>query len=63
MSDNIAVLDGYTHGYIATSIGYDMHVLVRPGTDLGTSFRAWDCDNQEFVVIHGYKWDFARTGD
>ena len=47
MSDNIAILDGFTKGYLAESNNseYSIFILVKPDTDLETSFKAWDSDN------------------
>jgi len=63
MSDNIAVLDGYTEGFIADCGQHDLHILVKPDTDLDSTFKAWDADNQEFIRINGWLWSFERTAD
>ena len=59
MSDNIAVLDGFTDEYLATNDrGADLHILARPGTDLDDCFRAWCCDEQEFIRVNGWLYTF-----
>lgn len=63
MSDNAAVLEGYTEGYIAECADADMFILVKPGTDFDSTFKAWDSDNQEFIRINGWLWIFERTED
>lgn len=63
MGDNAAVLDGYTQGYIAECAECDLHILAKPDTDLDGTFKAWDCDNQEFVRINGWLWSFTPTND
>jgi len=63
MSDNIAVLDGYTEGYLASCSEADLFILVKPHTDMDSNFKAWDTDNQEYVRINGWLWNFERTND
>lgn len=63
MSDNIAVLEGYTEGYLAECSSHDMFILVKPDTDFDSTFKAWDSDNQEFVRINGWLWTFTKTND
>jgi hypothetical protein len=63
MSDNIAVLEGYTEGYLASCPEADLFILVKPGTDLDSTLKAWDSDNQEFIRINGWLWAFERTND
>jgi hypothetical protein len=60
MSDNIAVLDGYTEEYFAASHEHEMPILVKPGTDFDSTFKAWDMDNQEYVTINGWLWIFTK---
>lgn len=63
MTDNIAVLDGYTESVVGTATdGSELHLLIRPGTDLDDSFRAWDCDMQEFIRVNGWLFTFAPEG-
>lgn len=57
MSDNIAVLEGFTREVHATGMEHELFLLVKPGTDLGERFKAWDMDAQEFVHVNG--WNFT----
>jgi len=54
MTDNIAVLDGYTVEILAENDEMILSLLVRPGTDFETCFRAWDIDEQEFIRVNGW---------
>jgi hypothetical protein len=58
MTDNVAVLAGYTEGYLASCDEEYMFILVKPDTDLDSCFKAWDSDNQEFITINGWLWRF-----
>lgn len=43
MTDNVAVLDGYTEEVeMSNGQGLDLFLLVKPGTDLDDTFSAWD---------------------
>jgi hypothetical protein len=59
MSDNVAVMEGYTREVIAMGDGMDLYLLVKPDTDFDSAFRAWDTDNQEFIRVNG--WLFVVT--
>lgn len=61
MSDNIAVLQGYTKELMAYCDECDLFILVKPATDLDSTFKAWDSDNQEFVRINGWLWTFEEV--
>lgn len=61
MTDNVAVLDGYTEGYLASCDQADLFILVKPGTDFDSTFKAWDSDNQEYVRINGWLWTFDKV--
>lgn len=60
MTDNVAVLDGYTDEYMATGVAREFPILVKPGTIMSGIFRAWDMDAQEYVMIRGWEWRFTR---
>ena len=62
MTDNIAVLDGYTQHVVADSDVYTLDLLVRPGTDFGERFKAWDTDEQGFIRVNGWLFDVETTG-
>jgi hypothetical protein len=73
MSDNVAVLEGYTKevwGRYVRPCGMQTLVsgdytkkqrpfLVKPGTDFTDHFRAWDMDSQEFMSLIGSCWDIS----
>lgn len=61
MSDNTAVLDGFTEEYLAECIESSIAILVRPGEDLDSTFTAWDMDNQEYIRINGWLWSFEKA--
>lgn len=54
MTDNVAVLDGYTREVFATTGAIDLYLLIKPDADLDGTFRAWDMDEQEFVRVNGW---------
>lgn len=58
MTDNVAVLQGYTKEYFASCDECDMPILVRPNTNFDDRFKAWDMDEQEFIHINGWLWIF-----
>lgn len=61
MTDNVAVLEGYTVELLGSSSDgmHDLHLLVRPGTDLDDTFKAWCCDGQEFLRVNGWLYSFC----
>lgn len=63
MSDNIAVLTGFTEEYIAYPINGNsdsIFVLVKPETEFASVFKCWNSDTQNFIVLHGYNFMFER---
>lgn len=58
MSDNVAVLEGYTKELMAECDECALPILVKPDADLDGTFKAWDMDNQEFIRINGWLWTF-----
>lgn len=56
MSDNGAVLAGYTKEVFLSSYEVDLYLLIKPDTDLDSRFKAWDTDNQEWLIVNG--WNF-----
>lgn len=67
MTDNIAVLDGYTREVIGEAglAAHDgciaLYLLVKPETDLGERFRAWDMDAQEYITVNGWLFSFDEV--
>lgn len=58
MTDNVAVLDGFTREVMAVSDGCDLHLLVKPETDFSDCFKAWDCDEQAFIRVNGWLFTY-----
>ena len=63
MSDNVAVLEGFTKEYMAKSATREFPILVKPGTPFGGTFKAWDMDEQKFVRIDGREHKFTPAGE
>jgi hypothetical protein len=61
MTDNVAVLDGFTKEITIETKDRLIFALVRPGTKFAGTYRAWDMDNQEYVTIagRGARWNVA----
>ncbi len=58
MTDNTAILAGFTMEIYGEYQGEGLHLLIHPNTDLNTRFRAWDMDSQEFINVNGWLADF-----
>lgn len=58
MTDNVAVLDGFTKEVLAECTMHSLNLLIRPDTDLDSRFKAWDMDEQEFIRINGWLFTF-----
>lgn len=56
MSDNSAVLEGFTIEVEADNEHETLYLLVKPNTVLSGRFRAWNMDLQEFVNVDGSKY-------
>lgn len=61
MTDNVAVLQGYTREVVADCDACTLFLLVKPKQDFDCTFRAWDMDNQEFIYVKG--WLFNAIED
>ena len=60
MTDNIAILDGFTEEWVAECPDTSLFILVKPGTDLDGRFKAWDMDMQEYLWINGWLFTFEK---
>lgn len=60
MSDNTAVLAGYTEELIAAYDDLDIHIMHQPNADLDTRVRVWNCDHQEFITINGWMFTYSE---
>lgn len=58
MTDNTAILQGYTEEYVAECDECVLYILAKPEDDFDGSIRVWDMDNQEFIVINGWLFSF-----
>ena len=63
MTDNVAVLEGFTEAWTARGGMEEAFLLVRPGTDFDDRFKAWDCDEQEFIHVNGWLCTFTEGHD
>lgn len=57
MTDNVAVLQGYTKELYIEHSTCSLNVLVKPETDTQDRFKAWCMDEQEFININGWQAD------
>jgi len=57
MSDNTAILAGYTREVMAYAGDIELHLFVSPNADLSDCFRAYDADNCEFIFVNGWLFD------
>ena len=60
MSDNTAILEGFTLEYIVTGGGEDRHIFVQPDANTDGIFKAYDADNCEFITVIGWNVSFQR---
>lgn len=61
MTDNVAVLAGYTKEVDTNSGTLDLHLLIMPGTDTDDTFKVWDMDEQAFVLVNGWLFTFENV--
>lgn len=54
MSDNAAILEGFTVEVTAEYQLDTLYLLVRPDTDYDSRFKAWDMDGQEYIRVNGW---------
>lgn len=54
MTDNVAVLAGFTEEWTADNEAHVLYLMVKPGTDFDSAFKAWDTDNQEWLTVNGW---------
>ena len=58
MTDNVATLRGFTRYVLADSDQVSLHLLIKPDTDLDSTFRAWDTDEQTWIKVSGWLFSF-----
>jgi len=63
MSDNTAILAGFTREVMAASGdgSIDCRLFIKPDTDLDDCFKAYDADNCEWLFIKGWLWTFEAV--
>ena len=61
MTDNVAILAGYTQEIVAFSVEHELYLLVKPGTDLDSEFRAWDTEAQEYIRVNGWLFNYEEA--
>lgn len=59
-SDNGAVMAGYTKEVLADSDAVQLHLLIKPETDLDGEFVAFCCDEQEMIRVNGWLFTFEE---
>lgn len=57
--DNDCTRMGWEEYFLSSLYGHEIHVSVPPGTDLDTSYLAFNHDEQEMIRVNG--WLFAAT--
>jgi hypothetical protein len=58
MSDNTAILAGFTRELLAEGGAYSLHLFTRPDADLDGTFKAYDADECEFIRVNGWMFSF-----
>lgn len=61
MSDNTAILAGYTRELLAEGGPYSLHLFVKPDADLDDAFKAYDADECEFIRVNGWMFTFEEV--
>lgn len=61
MTDNAATLAGFTKELFAYADGVNLHILIKPDTDLDSRFVAWCTDEQEYIAINGWLFIFEEV--
>lgn len=58
MTDNIAILEGYTEQYVVEYNEDVINILAKPEDDFDDIIKVWDIDNQEFLYLKGWLFSF-----
>lgn len=53
-----AATDSYTVRVWGECQDASFPMLIQPGTDLDSRFKAWDVDEGEFIMVNGWLWTF-----
>ena len=62
MTSRDVINAGYTLQLELHNHEYFMCVLTNPGADLDGKFRAWDIDEQEWIVVNGWEFEIEILG-
>lgn len=54
MTDNVAVLSGYTKEVVCVTATEELNLLVMPDAFYDDEFTAWDMNAQEFIKVKGW---------
>lgn len=52
---------GYTREVLADCGQHTLSLLVMPGQDYDDTFKAWDLDEDEYVIVNGWLWTFEEA--
>jgi len=65
MTDNVAILDGYTVEVVASRPDQMLFLLVKPNTNVMSEYRAWDMDEQKYIRVPGWLFTtvYVKHGD
>jgi len=64
MSDNTAILAGYTREILGDSgMDYTLHLFVKPDVDLDGEFKAYDADECEWLRVSGWSFTWEDVED
>jgi hypothetical protein len=58
MTDAIATARGFTRYVLADSDQCGLYLLIKPDTDLDSTFRAYDTDEQTWIKVNGWLFTF-----
>lgn len=62
-TDNGAAIAGFTNQYMAECDGHDLHISVKPETDMDGRFKAFCHDTQEYINLQGWLFSFEPIAD
>lgn len=62
-TDNGAAMAGFTDQYMADCDAGELHLSVKPGTDLDDRFKAFCHDTQEYITLNGWLFSFEPIAD
>jgi hypothetical protein len=54
MTDNTAILAGYTREITCVASAHDLHLFVKPDVDLDGRFKAYSSDDCEWIFVSGW---------